>query len=231
MDLKETSGSAPKKRVLLVDDHAVVRMGLTQLINEEPDLVVCGEAEDERSALAVVKELHPDIAVVDWSLRDKDASSLIATLSQQYPRMPVLVLSVHEKQYYAEQAIRAGARGYVMKHEATEKLIEAVRRLAAGQSLPVEKTASTASTENGGEWTAGKIALLKTLTEAEMDVLRLVAHGYSPSRIADLLRLRLKDLNAVQDTVRTKLRLRSVTELFQTAPRWLGEYYRAKHRS
>ncbi len=231
MDLKETSGSVPKKRVLLVDDHAVVRMGLTQLINEEPDLVVCGEAEDERSALAVVKELHPDIAVVDWSLRDKDASSLIATLSQQYPRMPVLVLSVHEKQYYAEQAIRAGARGYVMKHEATDKLIEVVRRLAAGQSLPVEKTASTASTENGGEWTAGKIALLKTLTEAEMDVLRLVAHGYSPSRIADLLRLRLKDLNAVQDTVRIKLRLRSVTELFQTAPRWLGEYYRAKHRS
>ena len=230
MDSQKTNGSAPKKRVLLVDDHAVVRMGLTQLINEEPDMVVCGEAEDEGRALAAVKELHPDVTVVDWSLRDKDASSLITTLSQRHPQMPVLVLSVHEKQYYAEQAIRAGARGYVMKHEATDKLIEAVRRLAAGQTLPVEKTASTASAEDASEWTAGKVALLRALTETETNVLRLIAHGYSPSRIADLLRLRLKDLSAIQEAVRIKLRLRSATELFQTAPRWLAESYRAEHK-
>ncbi|MFA5193177.1 MAG: response regulator transcription factor [Verrucomicrobiia bacterium] len=230
MDSQETCAKAPKKRVLLVDDHAVVRMGLTRLINEEPDLVVCGEAEDEGRARAVVKELRPDVAVVDWSLRDKDASSLITTLSQQYPQMPVLVLSVHEKQYYAEQAIRAGARGYVMKHEATEKLIEAIRRLAAGQTLGVEKTGPAVSTMDANGWTAGKIALLKTLTEAETNVLRLIAHGYSPSRIAELLQLRLRDLSALQENVRIKLQLRSVTELFQTAPRWIDESYRAEHK-
>lgn len=133
MASRETGGATVKKRIFLVDDHEVVRTALTTLINTEPDLVVCGEAEDENHALAAVQKLQPDIAIVDWSLRDRDASQLIATLSRQHPQVPVLVLSIHEKQYYAERAIAAGARGYVMKHEATEKLIEAIHRVAAGQ--------------------------------------------------------------------------------------------------
>lgn len=135
MASRETEGATIKKRVFLVDDHEFVRRGLTALINAEHDLVVCGEAEGEDDALTAIQELQPDIAVVDWSLRDRDASQLIATLSRQRPQVPVLVLSVHEKQYYAERAVAAGARGYVMKHEATHKLIEAIHRVAAGQTL------------------------------------------------------------------------------------------------
>lgn len=118
-----------------MDDHAVVRMGVTAMINAEPDLVVCGEAEDERQALAAIKELHPDVAVVDWTLRAKDASELIATLGRQHPQLPVLVLSVHEEQLYGEEAIRAGARAYIMKHEGTDKLVGAIRQATSGRMM------------------------------------------------------------------------------------------------
>ncbi|MFA6562005.1 MAG: response regulator transcription factor [Verrucomicrobiia bacterium] len=227
MASKETAGVASKKRVLLVDDHAVVRMGLTGLINVEPDLVVCGEAEDESQAITAAKELQPDVAVVDWSLRNRDASELITTLCHQHPQLPVLVLSVHEEHLYGEQAIRAGARAYIMKHEATEKLIETIRRVAAGEALPGQKAAAKSSTAGFGEWPPEKVALLKTLTETETNALRLIANGYSSSHIAELLVLRLKNFNALQESLKTKLRLSSTAELFQTAPRWVAESHRA----
>jgi undecaprenyl-phosphate 4-deoxy-4-formamido-L-arabinose transferase len=121
-----------RKRVLLVDDHAVVRTGLATLINEESDMVACGEAENERSALETVQRLRPDVAVVDWSLKSRDASELLETMRQQHPRLPVLVLSIHDEVFYAERAMRAGARGYVMKREAADKIVEAIRHVAAG---------------------------------------------------------------------------------------------------
>ncbi|MBI5685921.1 MAG: response regulator transcription factor [Verrucomicrobia bacterium] len=135
MASKGTIAAASKKRVFLVDDNEIVRAALTTLINAESDFVVCGEAEDENCALAAVKELQPDVAIVDWSLKEGDASKLITALSRRRPQVPVLVLSVHEKEYYAERATSAGACGYIMKHEAADKLIEAVRRVAAGQTL------------------------------------------------------------------------------------------------
>lgn len=227
-----TSCGVPSKtRVLVVDDHAVVRSSLIRLINEESDLVVCGEAEDERQALAAAEKLQADVAVVDWSLRDKDASELIATLSEHHPQMPVLVLSVHEEQYYAGPAIRAGARGYVMKQEATEKIIAAIRCVATGQTWLSNQAASAVSTTSPDEWPADKVALLKTLTETETDALKLVANGYSSSRIAERLGLRLKDFNTLRENLRTKLRLRSTAELFQTAPRWLAEAHRIERKS
>ena len=226
MTSSATSGAMSRKRVLLVDDHAVVRAGLTGLINEEPDLVVCGEAEDESRALAAVRDLQPDVAVVDWSLRDRDASELIRTLSRQHPQMPVLVLSIHEEQHYAERAIRAGACGYVMKHEATNKLVTAIRRVTAGQLLIPPKAMRAASTAGTAEWPPENNALLKMLTEAEMDALRLIANGHSSSRIAELLGLCPKDFHALQESLRSKLRLCNTTELFQTAPRWVAESYR-----
>lgn len=124
----DTGCAASKKRVFLVDDHPLVRMGVTEMINAEPDLVVCGEAEDESQALAAIETLKPDVAVVDWSLKDKDASELIAALCRRRPRLPVLVLSVHEEELYGAQAMSNGACAYIMKHEATGKLVCAIRR-------------------------------------------------------------------------------------------------------
>jgi DNA-binding NarL/FixJ family response regulator len=131
--------------LLLVDDHPIVRLGLAKLIEQEPDLVVCGEAENERDALAAAQHLKPDVAVVDWSLKDKDASELITALRRNHPQMSVLVLSIHEEQYYAGRALRAGASGYVMKQEAAGKIVEAVRCVAAGKPYFSPRAAAAAS--------------------------------------------------------------------------------------
>jgi DNA-binding NarL/FixJ family response regulator len=124
----------PRKKVLVVDDHPFVRMGLASVINEESDLVVCAEVDGDIAAMTAIRTEPPDIAVVDWSLRGGDAAALIKILRWQHPPIPVLVLSIHEEFFYAERALRAGAQGYVMKKNATEKIIEAIRCVAAGHS-------------------------------------------------------------------------------------------------
>lgn len=121
-----------RKRVLLIDDHVVVRKGLAMLINEEFDLQVCGEAEDERSARDAAARLRPDVAVVDWSLGQKDAAELIRNLHETHPNMSLLVLSMHDEVDYVERALRVGAIGYVMKREATDRVVEGIRRIAQG---------------------------------------------------------------------------------------------------
>jgi DNA-binding NarL/FixJ family response regulator/glycosyltransferase involved in cell wall biosynthesis len=141
--------------VLVVDDHPIVRLGLANFINQEPDLTVCGEAEDESSTLAAARRLHPDIAVVDWSLKDRDASEMIAILRQYYPEMPILVLSIHEELFYAERAFLAGANGYIMKQEASEKVIGAIRCVASGQPY-LSPRASEAQTSDALPWNPKK---------------------------------------------------------------------------
>lgn len=121
-----------KKRVLLVDDHAVVRKGLATLINEEPDLEICGEAADESTARAAVARLKPDVAIVDWSLGQKDAADLIKILHELHPQMPILVLSMHDEVFYVERVLRLGASGYVMKRDAAERIIEGIRQMVEG---------------------------------------------------------------------------------------------------
>jgi DNA-binding NarL/FixJ family response regulator/glycosyltransferase involved in cell wall biosynthesis len=132
-----------RRKVLLVDDHAVVRTGLATLINAEDDLVTCGEADCERAALDAVGKLRPDVALVDWSLRNQDAAGLIEALHQGDPLLPILVLSIHDEIFYAERALAAGASGYVMKQEATERIIDALRQVAAGRSYLSERAAQT----------------------------------------------------------------------------------------
>lgn len=148
-----------RKKVFLVDDHPLVRMGLTNIINQEPDLAVCGEADGEGNVVQCVQGLQPDVAVVDWSLKDKDATELIANFRQHLPQMPVLVLSMHEELFYAERALRAGAQGFIMKQEATDKIIEAVRTVIAGQSYLSSRMAHVANLE-AHEGSAGRNAPL-----------------------------------------------------------------------
>jgi DNA-binding NarL/FixJ family response regulator len=168
------------------------------------------------------------VAVVDWSLKNGDAFDLITSLCREHPRMPVLVLSIHEELFYAERALRAGACGYVMKQEAAGKIIEAIRRVADGQTYLSERAASAVSKGALAEWSADKVALLKTLTETEMTALRLIAIGYSSGRIAEVLGLRLKDFDTLRESLKTKLQLGSSTELFQTAAHWVAEGHRTE---
>jgi DNA-binding NarL/FixJ family response regulator len=133
--------SETKAKVLLVDDHPIVRRGLAQLLNCESDLVVCGEADSARKAMAAIADLKPDLAIVDITLQGTNGIELIKNIVAQWPEVPILVLSMHDEALYAERALRAGAKGYVMKQEATEKLTGALRRILNGQIYVSEKLA------------------------------------------------------------------------------------------
>src|SRR3984893_12540936 len=124
---------AGKSRVFVVDDHPIVRQGLALLINREPDLVVCGEAEEAQAALTAIEDLRPDILIVDISLQGPDGIDLVKTIRTKHAGMPELVLSMHDESIYAERALRAGANGYIMKQEATERVLEAIRRSRGGE--------------------------------------------------------------------------------------------------
>ena len=136
-----SAGETARRKVLIVDDHAVVRSGLASLINEEQDLITCGEADSERTTLELVRQLQPDVAVVDWSLGNRDAAELLEALRADHPALPVLVLSMHDEALYAERAIRAGAIGYVMKQEASDRVVEAIRAVLDGRYYLSEKAA------------------------------------------------------------------------------------------
>ena len=143
MDPKSQNGIRKGKvRVLLVDDHPILRKGLAQMINQEPDLMVCGEAEDASKAFEAVSALQPDVAVVDISLRRGNGIELIKNVKARYPELPVLVLSMHDEALYAERALRAGSLGYIMKEEATEQVLTAIRRVLAGEIFLSERMKS-----------------------------------------------------------------------------------------
>jgi len=130
---------AARTRVLIVDDHPIVRQGLAQMINQETDLMVCGEAEDAQNALQAVAELHPDLVLVDLSLKGGSGLDLIRTLRTRQSMLPILVVSMHDESLYVERALRAGARGYIMRHEATNSMMRAIRRVHRGEIYVSDK--------------------------------------------------------------------------------------------
>ena len=132
MNRTRPNSSTSKCRVFLVDDHPIVRQGLALFIEREPDLMVCGEAQDAASALQAIQESTPDFVILDISLDGRDGLDLLKTLRIRHPSLPVLVLSMHDESVYAERSLRAGANGYIMKHEAANKVITAIRRIFAG---------------------------------------------------------------------------------------------------
>src|SRR5687767_7599487 len=138
-----TPAEKPKVKILLVDDHPIVRERLSELISLEADLAVCGEAEDSNEAINAVRDLRPDLAIVDITLKDTFGIELIKHLKEIMPKLPVLVLSMHDESLYAERALRAGAKGYLTKQDATKKVILAIRRILAGEIFVSEKMAAT----------------------------------------------------------------------------------------
>jgi DNA-binding NarL/FixJ family response regulator len=139
---KQIESKDERTRIIIVDDHPIIRKGLSELINHEDDLVVCGQAEDAHEAMDVIKTLKPDIAVVDISLKETSGIELIKDLRTQYPNLPVLALSMHDESLYAERALRAGAKGYIMKAEATEKVITAIRKVLTGELYVSDRMAA-----------------------------------------------------------------------------------------
>ncbi len=213
--------AAPKKsRVLVVDDHPIVRQGLALLINQESDLVVCGEAEEAIGAMHVLASAKPDILIVDISLNGPDGIDLLKSVRNSYPTLPVLILSMHDESIYAERALRAGANGYIMKQEATEKVLVALRRILGGEiyvSDPVANKMLKHYITGSGTVRNSSIA---DLSDRELEVFRLIGEGHGTRQIAEELHFSVKTVESYQAHIKEKLSLRSARELMQHAIQW-----------
>lgn len=216
--MKPTSKREPTKiRVLLVEDHPVVRMGLAESINLSPGIRVCAEAADRLATLAAIKETSPDLAVVDLSLEGSSGLDLIEELKGLHPKLPLLVLSMHDETLYAERALRAGARGYVMKDKPVEEVLTAIRNvLAGGVHLSGQMSARIMRKLVGGS-PAESASVAGNLSNRELQVFELIGQGIGTRNIAARLNLSVKTIDTHRENIKRKLNLSSTTELYQHA--------------
>ena len=216
--------TSPSIRILLVDDHPIVRYGFARLLAAEPDLVVCGEAVDGPSALEQLAT-HPDVIVLDLSLGATSGIELIRDLRQRAPAAHVLVVSMHDELLYGERALRAGAAGYVMKHEATDKMVRAIRTVAAG-GMFVSEEVSTRVVRRVATTGAPPGSPFDQLTNRELHVLELIGRGLGTREIAEQLHVSIKTIETYRARLKEKMNLRSATELVRFAVRWAEEHKR-----
>jgi DNA-binding NarL/FixJ family response regulator len=209
-----------RRRVFLLDDHPMTRYGLTQLINQEPDLLVCGEAESAARALGAIKPSRPDLVLADLTMPGKSGLEFIKDLRAQHPGVPVLVVSMHDESIYAERVLRAGARGYIMKNEGGEKVLAAIRQVLRGE-IYISKSTSNALLDNltrrhpsVGEARPG------VLSDREFEVFQLIGQGLSAQQIGQRLNLSIKTVGTHRDHIKQKLKLQSGPELIRQAVRW-----------
>ncbi|MCU0914917.1 MAG: response regulator transcription factor [Planctomycetes bacterium] len=216
------TGPQGKRTVLIVDDHPIVRQGLAQLINQEKDLQVCGQAEDAHEAMQAIRQLQPDMVIVDIGLKDVSGMELIKDLKVQYPNLPVLTLSMHDEGVYGERALRAGAKGYIMKQEATEKVVTAIRRVLAGEVYVSNGMAARMVSKlvGGGTRTVGSPA--DSLSDRELEVFRMIGEGFSTREMAEKLHLSIKTIETYRAHIKDKLDLPDANELLRTAIRWVN---------
>jgi DNA-binding NarL/FixJ family response regulator len=209
-----------KYKVLLVDDHPIVRQGLALLIEREADLSVCGEAEGAHTAFAAIEALKPDIVVRDISLSGPDGLDVLKEIRVKTAALPVLILSMHDETIYAERAMRAGANGYIMKQEATEKVLVAIRRILQGDVYLSDRLTNTMLQQFVRGTAPSKSSPLVSLTDRELEVFRLIGEGHGTRRIADELHLSVKTIESYQAHIKEKLALRNARELVQHAIEW-----------
>lgn len=209
-----------KKTVFVVDDHPIVRQGLALLINQETDLTVCGEAEEMHAALSAIQAVRPDILIVDISLNGPDGLELLKNIRLGAPRLPVLILSMHDESIYAERALRAGANGYIMKQEATEKVLVALRRILSGEIYVSDRIANSMLRHYVRGVNPSEHSSISDLTDRELEVFRLIGEGHGTRQIAEVLHLSVKTVESYQAHIKEKLSLRSARELVQHAVQW-----------
>jgi DNA-binding NarL/FixJ family response regulator len=212
----------PKRRVYLVDDHPLVREWLVNLINQQPDLEVCGEAENATDALVGIGRTRPSLAVIDISLNAASGLELIKDLCIQYPLVAALVLSMHEEELYAERAMRAGARGYVRKRETSKNILAAIRRVLEGSIYVSEKLSNAMALKflKGHQSVGVAQSRVDQLSDRELEVFELLGKGRSTSQIAEQLHISLKTVQAYCVRAKEKLGLTTAAELLREAILW-----------
>jgi DNA-binding NarL/FixJ family response regulator len=217
---RTASADAPA-RLCIVDDHPIVRRGLAQLIDQYADLHVVGEAESVDEAVAVLREGDFDLAIVDLSLKGLSGLELIKRLQAEQPDLPVLVLTMYDERFYAERALRAGASGYIMKHEATEKVIEAIRKVLGGDMYLSEQAAQRMVRTFIDSDPRDVSSPIERLSDRELEVFQLLGQGCGTREVAELLHLSVKTIETYRANIKQKLHLQNATELMQRAVQWV----------
>lgn len=223
MPPKEKTSSPPKRvKILLVDDHPLMRRGQADLLNREPDFAVCGEAGTAREAMEAIAKLKPDVVLVDMALPDKDGLELIKDIQALHPGLPVLAMSMQDESLYAARVLRAGGRGYIMKADAPERLAAAIRTVLSGQiavspgmAAKILESAATPSGKIGGGPEA-------KLTDRELEVMRLFGEGWSADEIAQRLHLSPQTVDVHRAHIKEKLGLETTPEFQRFAIRWVA---------
>ena len=214
------SNQSRRNRIFLIDDHPIVRQGLALLINREVDLEVCGEAQDAPSALTGLAACEPDLIILDISLNGPDGLDLLKTIRLKDAHVPVLVLSMHDESTYAERALRAGANGYIMKHEAAEKVLVAIRRIVCGEVYLSDRLTNKMLQQIVRGTDPVSRSPVSMLSDRELEIYRLIGSGHATRQIADELHISVKTVESYQAHIKVKLSLRSARELVQHAIEW-----------
>jgi len=209
-----------RSRVFIVDDHPIVRQGLKLLIDQEPDLMVCGEAETADAVLPAIRQLQPAIAVIDLSLGHDSGIELIKNIRLQHPDLPLLVLSMHDESLYAERALRACAKGYIMKQEAPEKVIIAIRQVLQG-AIYVSDAMKAKLLNKIIDSREKKSSPIELLSDRELQVFKLLGSGLGTRQVADSLHVSIKTVEAYRANIKEKLNLKGSAELVQHAIHWV----------
>lgn len=209
-------------RVLIVDDHPIVREGLAMLFQQKADLEVCGDADSLEAALQRIHQLKPDIAIVDISLKNSNGLDLIKQIKHMYPDLPVLVLSVHDESLYAERALRAGARGYIMKEELTDNVVQAIHHIMSGKLYLSHRMSETLLDKLVAK-PKDERSPIESFSDRELMVFQLLGKGHSTKEIADILFVSPKTIQSYKSRIKEKLNIESSSALLQLAFQWNSE--------
>jgi DNA-binding NarL/FixJ family response regulator len=207
---------------MLVDDHPLVRERLGDVINREKDMQVCGEAEERFAAIDLINQSPPDLAIIDITLKNSDGLELIKDIHSRWPKLPMLVVSMHDETLYAERVLRAGARGYITKQEATRNILLAIRRILNGHIYLNERVATQILTRiaSPGAVVSTNLRPTDMLADRELQVFELTGRGLNPRQIAERLHIGIKTVETYRARIREKLNLKDGTELLQLAITW-----------
>ncbi len=209
-------------KIIIVDDHPIVRQGLAALINQQEDMEVCAQAADGREAMEQIGRLKPDLVTIDLTLGDSGGLELIKDIKSRYPNLPMLVISIQDESLYAERVLRAGARGYIMKQEATENVTEAIGKVLAGQVYVSEGMSDRIVRSFLGGTEKTRPASISSLSDRELEVFRLIGQGYGTRKIAEMLHLSIKTIETYRAHIKFKLELDNAAHLLQYAVQWVG---------
>jgi DNA-binding NarL/FixJ family response regulator len=216
-----TKPSAAKVKILIVDDHPMMREGMAQLIGQQPDMEVCGQAGDAHDGLEQVKLLKPTLVVADLTLPGRDGLELIKDIQALEAGVSVLVLSMHDESLYAERVLRAGGRGYVMKQEGGKRILEAIRQVSAGKIFVSDKMSAKILEIFSGRRPENAASPVENLTDREFEVFQLIGQGIETKDLARQLHVSPKTIEVHRAKIKVKLKIKSMTELIRYAVRWV----------